>query len=76
MFVATKVCLFLSPQNLDFRRGKSGINICVTSTRFSCCYDMLVKGWSYMKMAEERNIFLSKVQAEIATTAGLKVKMT
>ena len=37
VFVATKTCMFLSPQNLDFCRAKSGINICVSSTRFSCC---------------------------------------
>ena len=50
--VATKMCMFLSPQNLDFCRAKSGINICVTSTRFSCCDDILVKGWSYMNQSK------------------------
>ena len=49
-------------------------------TRFSCCYDILVKERSYMnqsksvllmalvlplKMEGERNIFLSRVEAEI-----------
>ena len=78
--VATKMCMFLSPQNLDFCRAKSGINICVTSTRFSCCDDILVKGRSYinqsksvllmalvhpLKMEGERNIFLLRVEAEI-----------
>ena len=76
-FVATKL---LSRQKCVCR-DKTGINFCVTSTTSTyCCDDILVKGRSYMKqpksvllmalvfllkMEGERNIFLSRVQAEI-----------
>ena len=79
MFVASNT--YLSRQKWGcICRGKSGIHICVTSTRFSCCDDILVKGRSYMnqsksvslmalvlplKMEGERNVFLSRGEAEI-----------
>ena len=66
VFVASKT-------GTDFCHAKSGINICVTNTRFNCCDEILVKGRSYknqsksvllmalvlpLKMEGETNIFL------------------
>ena len=59
VFVATKLlsrpkcaCFCVDKNWTNLYRDKSGINICVTSTRFSCCDDILVKGRGYMNQSK------------------------